>query len=296
MKNRKLYEAKRLKIGNTPLIRDPELEKQFGITNLLVKDESINLFGTFKDRRNVLAIDRAMEKHVDKLAIITSGNAGNSLARLAEGTGIKVVCVVDKSLNSNIRKSLEKYSYRVIEVNLSEKRFEPKDVIELTRETGDEVIWDVTNGYDAAFESIVMEIKEEAPDWLITPLGAGEAFVGLHKGLKKYLPKTKLVGAGVHRLREHKLELRARPSKADKLYTPYTPYQEDIEKILNESSRENLYVHLSDKQIMNVYRRISSKISCEPSSAAAFASLPKLDIGRESKVVVVNSGKGIWTE
>ena len=132
------------------------------------------------------------------------------MARLAEGTGIKVVCIVDQSLNSNVRKNLEKYSYRIVDVDLSWKDLKPEDVIELARENGDRVIWDVTNGYDAAFESIVMEIRREAPDWLITPLGAGEAFVGLHKGLKRYLPKTKLVGAGVHRLRDHELELRAR--------------------------------------------------------------------------------------
>lgn len=218
------------------------------------------------------------------------------MARLAEGTGIKVVCIVDQSLNSNVRKNLEKYSYRIVDVDLSWKDLKPEDVIELARENGDRVIWDVTNGYDAAFESIVMEIRREAPDWLITPLGAGEAFVGLHKGLKRYLPKTKLVGAGVHRLRHHELELRARPSKADKLYTPYTPYKEDIERILKESTCENLYIHLSDKEIMNTYKKICSEISCEPSSAAAFAALLKLNINKDSKVIVINSGKGIWVE
>lgn len=293
-----LYEARKSKIGNTPIVRDSRLGNQFGVSNLLVKDESKNLFGTFKDRRNALAIDRALEnaKHVDKLAIITSGNAGYSLARLAKGTGINIVCIVDKSLNSDIRKNLEKYSYKVVGVELSERNLEKEDVVELARESNNEVIWDVTNGYEAAFELIVMEITEEAPDWLITPLGAGEAFVGLYDGLKKYLPKTKLAGAGVHGLRDHKLKLREEPSKADKLYTPYTPYKERIEGILMDAKRRTSYVPLSDKEIMDTYRRISSLIPCEPSSAAAFASLRKLDICEDNKVMVLNSGKGIWAE
>lgn len=289
-----LYEEKKTKIGNTPLVRRPEIERQLGFSNLLIKDESKNLFGTFKDRRNLLAIDEAIEERVDKLVTITSGNAGYSLARLAEGTGIKIVCMVDVTLNSFIKKSLEKHSYRVVEVDLSKEIFQPEDVMKLARETRREVIKDVTNGYHIAFQSIVTEIKEETPDYLITPLGSGEAFVGLYQGLKKHRLKTKLIGAGVHQLRDHELKLRARPSIADKLYTLHTPYAKKIVSILEEKG--NLYFHIPEKQIIDTYKKINTLLSCEPSSAAAFAALQKLDIDKNSKVVIINSGKGVWTE
>lgn len=290
---RKLQKPQKGSIGNTPLVKSTELEEEFGICNLLVKDESKNPFGTFKDRRNALAIDEAMEERVDKIVLITSGNAGYSLARLAEGTDMKVVCIVDVATNPGIRESLEEYSYRVIEVDLSHKILQTEDVVKLARETSDEVILDVTNGYHTAFQSIVTEIKKEVPDYLITPLGSGEAYVGLYQGLKKHRLKTILIGAGVHQLRDHELELHVHPSIADKLYTPYTPYRKKIMSILEEG---NLYFHLSDEQIIDAYKKINSAISCEPSSAAAFAALPKLDIDKDSKVIVVNSGKGIWAE
>jgi len=192
--------------------------------------------------------------------------------------------------NSGIRKNLENYSYRVIEVDLSRKILQPEDVMELARETSDEVIRDVTNECHTAFQSIVTEMKEEAPDYLITPLGSGEAYVGLYQGLKKHRLKTKLVGGGVHHLRDHELSLRACPSIADKLYTPFTPYRKKIMSILEEG---HLYLHLSEKQIKDAYNKVKSLISCEPSSAAAFAALPKLNINKDSKVIVINSGKGI---
>jgi threonine synthase len=269
------------------------VEKQFGVSNLLIKDESKNPFGTFKDRRNAMAIEKAMEERVDKLVLITSGSAGHSLARLAEGTGIKVVCVVDMATNSNIKKNLEKYSYRVVEADLSQNILKTEDIIELARETNDEVILDVTNGYHAAFQSIVTEVKDQAPGYLVTPLGSGEAFVGLYQGLKRHRLKTILVGAGVHHISDHELELRALPSVADKLYTPYTPYRKMIMSILEEG---NQYVHLSEKEIIEAYEKLGPAISCEPSSATAFASLPKLDCSKDSKVLVVNSGKTVWAK
>lgn len=257
----------------------------------MIKDESKNPFGTFKDRRNKIVIDEAMEEHIDKLVLITSGNAGYSLARLAETTRIKVVCVIDRALDSVIKEHLNECSYKVIEVDLPGKIFQAEDVMALARETSKEVIWDVTNGYHAAFQAITEEIKGKNPNWLVTPVGSGEAFVGLYMGLKKYAMKTKLVGVGVHKLRDHQLELCEGPSIADKLYTPFTPYKKRIETILEEG---HLYIQVSDKQISDVFEKVSPIISCEPSSAAVFAALPKLDIIKDSKVIVINSGKGVW--
>jgi threonine synthase len=288
-----LYEARKLKIGNTPLTRNSKTGRQFGVTNLQVKDESKNPFGTFKDRRNVLVMDRAIQQHADKVVIITSGNAGYSLARLAEKTSIKVVCVVDVAISSGIKESLKRYAYRVIEVDLNERILPTEDVIRLARERSDEVVLDVTNNYEDAFQSIAAELRHDAPDYLVTPLGSGEAYAGLYQGLKKHRLKTTLVGAGVHQLRDHELLLQAKPSIADKLYTPFTPYRKKIISILGEG---NLYFHVSDRQIIDAYKKIGPVYSCEPSSAAAFASLPKLSINKDSKVVVINSGKGIWAE
>jgi threonine synthase len=65
--------------GNTPLLKNRELCNRFKLNNLLVKDESKNPFGTFKDRRSELIIKKTIEEHVNKLVLITSGNAGYSL-------------------------------------------------------------------------------------------------------------------------------------------------------------------------------------------------------------------------
>ena len=256
--------VKPYKAGDTPLVKYKKLEVLFKVPNLLVKDESKNPFGTFKDRRNELVINRAKDEFVDKLVLITSGNTGYSLARFAEGTNIKVVCIVDKTLNYTIIDKLEKFSYKVIKVDLSKKIFKPEEVIAIARESDEEVIWDVTNGFHQAYHSIIQEIKAERPDWLVVPLGSGEAFVGLYEGSKRYKLKTKLVGVGVKG-----------PSIADKLYTPWTPYKSKIKAILKEGHQ---YIQLSEEQIKDAYEKVRNIISVEPSSSIVFGVLPELDI------------------
>jgi len=271
--------VKPYKAGGTPLVKYKELEVLFKVPNLLVKDESKNPFGTFKDRRNELVIKRAKNEFVNKLVLITSGNTGYSLARFAEGTNIKVVCIVDKSVSYTIKDKLEKFSYNLIDVDLSKKILKPEEVIAMARESDEEVIWDVTNGFHQAFHSIIQEIVTEEPDWLIIPVGSGEAFVGLYEGLKRHELKTKLVGVGVKG-----------PSIADKLYTPWTPYKDKIEAILKEG---HLYIRLSEEQIKDAYEKVRNIISVEPSSSIVFGVLPELDIDSKDKVIVINSGKGL---
>lgn len=223
--------------------------------------------------------------------MITAGSTGYSLARLAEGTGVKVVCVIDEKLDLRIKRKLKKYSYKVIEMNLSKNILSEEDVIKLAKESEKEIVWDVSNGYHEGLKEIVKEIKEENPEWLITPLGSGESYVGLYEGLKEYGMRTKLVGVGVHKLIGDKLKLHGEPSIADKLYTPHTPYKSTIENILREG---HFYISVLNGEIQDSYEKVKSFIRCEPSSAAAFAALPKLNIKKDEKVIVINSGRVKW--
>lgn len=50
---------------NTPLITVPYLSQKFHLPHLLIKDESCNPFGTFKDRRASIIVRDAVEHNVD---------------------------------------------------------------------------------------------------------------------------------------------------------------------------------------------------------------------------------------
>ena len=148
------------KSGNTPLVKNDELSQKFGFA-VLIKDESKNPFGTFKDRRSEIIINRAKDEQVDTLVLITSGNAGYSLGRFSQGTKIRIVNIVDKKLKNSIKEELKKYG-EIIEVNLSEKILKPEEVISLARQNDEEVIWDVTNGFHEEYEKIVEAHRERS--------------------------------------------------------------------------------------------------------------------------------------
>ncbi|HEX7972925.1 MAG TPA: threonine synthase [Anaerolineales bacterium] len=69
--------------GDTPLLRAPRLGEQLGLSNLFIKDESLNPTGTFKARGLATAVARALELGVSQFVIPTAGNAGGALAAYA---------------------------------------------------------------------------------------------------------------------------------------------------------------------------------------------------------------------
>jgi len=275
------------KSGNTPLIKMKELCKRFGVNNLFIKDESKNPFGTFKDRRSEFIIKRGVEEYVDKFVTVTSGNAGYSLGKFAEGTNIKIVNFFDKKLKKSIKNKLKEVSYKIIEIDLSKKIWPPEEIMTMARENDTEVIWDATNGfhgYHEGYIKIVGEIKKENlnPDFIVVPVGSGEAFCGLYSGIEKFRLKTKLIGVGV-KAKWH--------SFADKLYTPWTPYENLIKTILR---KKHEIIKLNEKEVKEAWREFKDVIDCEPSAAVVFSVFSKLKFKKDDKIILINSGKGLF--
>ncbi|MBI4034055.1 MAG: PLP-dependent lyase/thiolase [Candidatus Brennerbacteria bacterium] len=267
------------KSGKTPLVRVEEFCRKFNLPNLLVKDESKNPFGTWKDRRSEAVVKKAKKEFVDKLCLITSGNAGFSLAEFANSSHIKVVSFVDINLPSSTKQVLKEVCTKVIETDLSQKIFTPEEIIALARENDKEVIWEVTNGFHEAYESIVKELKKEVPDYILCPVGSGEGFVGLFGGLKKAKLKTKLLG----------VMPASNPSFADKLHTPWTPYSAKMKSILKAGHE---LIKLSEGEVRSAFAFAKDFMDCEPSSAVVVGALSKLSLKESDKIVIVNSGKG----
>ena len=168
----------------------------------------------------------------------------------------------------------------MVEMDLSKKILKPEEVIALARENDREVIWDVTNGYPEAYEPIIRELRNRKFDYIVCPVGSGEAFVGLYDGLKKNKIKATLVGVGVS----------SSPSFADKLSTPWTPYKSRIAKILESKHR---LIKLSELEVHKLFEKYKHRFRSEPSSTVVWAALEKLNIGPDKKIILVNSGQGL---
>jgi threonine synthase len=75
--------------GMTPLLRAERLGRSLGLSHLYIKDESLNPTGSFKARGLALAIARAAELGVTRVAVPSAGNAGGATAAYAARAGLE---------------------------------------------------------------------------------------------------------------------------------------------------------------------------------------------------------------
>ena len=82
--------------GDTPLLRIPRVGKQLGLSQLFVKDESLNPTGSFKARGLAAAISKAKELGALRVIIPTAGNAGGAMAAYAARAGLAACIFMPK--------------------------------------------------------------------------------------------------------------------------------------------------------------------------------------------------------
>ncbi len=75
--------------GMSPLLKCERLGAELGLNDLWVKDESQLPTGSFKSRGLAMAISRANELGVERVAIPTAGNAGGAMAAYAARVGME---------------------------------------------------------------------------------------------------------------------------------------------------------------------------------------------------------------
>jgi len=75
--------------GMSPLLNAPRLGAEFGLRNVLVKDESQLPTGSFKSRGLAMAITMANQFGIKRVALPTAGNAGGAAAWYAARAGME---------------------------------------------------------------------------------------------------------------------------------------------------------------------------------------------------------------
>ena len=171
--------------GDTALLQLSNLEKELGVSNLFVKDESSNPTGSFKARGLAAAVSRAKELGIKKVIIPTAGNAGGAMAAYAARAGMQALIYMPKDTpRANIEESRMAGAEVVLVDGLisdaagmvgvkarAEGWFDLSTFKEPYRTEGKKVM-----GYELAeyFEWVL-------PDVIIYPTGGGTGLVGMWK-------------------------------------------------------------------------------------------------------------------
>lgn len=175
--------------GDSALLELGNLEREWGVGGLFVKDESTNPTGSFKARGLAAAVSRAKELGIRKVSIPTAGNAGGAMAAYAARAGLQaLIYMPEDTPRANYEESRIAGAEVVMVKGLisdaarlagerarSEGWFDLSTFKEPYRTEGKKVM-----GYELA-----EQFGWRLPDVIIYPTGGGTGLVGMWKAFEE---------------------------------------------------------------------------------------------------------------
>lgn len=171
--------------GWTPLIHAKRLGSDLGLTNLFVKDESLNPTNSFKARGLSAAVTRAAYLGAKTLSVPSAGNAANAMAAYAAAAGIPAKVFMPKDVKVPFIRESELYG---AEVTLVDGLI--TDAGRIAAEKGRPLGWYDVSTLKEPYriegkKTMAYELGEQLgwkyPDWIIYPTGGGTGMVGMWK-------------------------------------------------------------------------------------------------------------------
>ena len=161
------------------------LGSEFGLQNLMIKDESRLPTGSFKARGMAMAVTMAKELGLKRLAVPTAGNAGGALAAYAARAGLESWVFMPEDTPIINQKECVLHGANVYAVNgLID------DCGKLVGEGKSEMGWFDVSTLKEPYriegkKTMGLELAEqfdwELPDWILYPTGGGTGLIGMWK-------------------------------------------------------------------------------------------------------------------
>jgi len=180
--------------GGTPLVPAPRLAARLGLRELHLKDESRNPTGSFKDRLAAVAVSVARGMGMRVITGSSSGNAGAATAAFAARAGLPCVMLTTRQFPIAMKTQMAVYGTLLLAAPTVKDRW--KIVGEAVERLGWFPVTVFTYPYFGSncygiegYKTIGYEIVDQlgrAPDHVVVPVGAGDAFTGAWKGFREF--------------------------------------------------------------------------------------------------------------
>jgi threonine synthase len=181
--------------GDTPLLRSNNLAEVVGLSNLFLKNETVNPTGSFKDRGAVIAVGRALADGMRGLLTASTGNAAAALSAYCASQRLR--CMVLFSQGSPLGKLRQALAYGAHHIQVKNLfGGKPETFNQLLMGLSERLdldlafFWAPTNPYllegmkTIAYE-IVAQIGGWVPDVVICPVGGGDGLAGQWRGYQE---------------------------------------------------------------------------------------------------------------
>src|SRR6188508_2084331 len=177
--------------GFTPLVRATRLARELGVSELYIKDDSVNhpTF-SYKDRVVSIAATRAVELGFPVFGCASTGNLAGSVAAHAARLGLPCYVFIPNDLEPNKILGAAIYKPTVVAV---EGNYD--DVNRLCTQVADRYGWGFANinlrsYYAEGAKSMGFEIAEQLgwrfPDHVVSPVAGGTLLPRIYKGMREF--------------------------------------------------------------------------------------------------------------
>lgn len=300
--------------GGTPLRKTNQFPGQ-----VLVKDETRNPTGTFKDRGASSAISCLSRLKASQVVLATEGNAGCSFALYTQMVGIECRIYLPRQANPAKIDLSERLGAKITQVE-GTIGDAGKYAAKSAKDTGEyNASSFVTPFRHDGKGTMALEICEhlrwQTPDFVVYPVGGGVGLVGMWKmfnilerigwthGKPRFIavqpsgcaPVIEAYNAGSEDVKDWD----SPKTIAQGLRIPRPLAGKWILKCLRESRA--MAFKVTDQEIRNAMRQTAKKdgLILEPSSAAAVAAVPKIfetrTADKSDRIVVIATGSGLKT-
>ena len=176
--------------GFTPLVKADNLGKELGLTQLYIKNDTVNPTFSFKDRPVSAAVTKAKEFGFESVACASTGNLAASVAAHAAKAKMKAYVFVPSNTESGKLVGAAIYGPVLVVVNGSYD-----DVNRLCATLAQKYRWGFINinlrpYYAEGSKTLAYEVVEQlgwrAPDCVLHPAGSGLSFTRIWKGLDEF--------------------------------------------------------------------------------------------------------------
>jgi len=304
--------------GWTPLTPTPRLGEEIGVPGLSVKDEGIIPTGSFKARGLAMAISKAKELGIRRVALPSAGNAAGSMAAYGARAGMEVYVFMPMDAPKVNMVECEVVGARVVLVDGL-----ITDAGKLVREGSGVMEWFNVATLGEPFrvegkKTMGVEVAEQMdwtlPDVIVYPTGGGTGIIGMWKVFDE-MEEMGWIGSERPRMVSVQAEGCAPIVKAwreGKTESEFFPDAHTIaaglrvpkalgDFLVLRAARESggTCVAVSDEEIMDSVGQVSRAeglFAC-PEGAATLAALKRMladgQVDKSEKVVLFNTGSGL---
>jgi threonine synthase len=181
--------------GNTPLLAAPALAAEYGVGELLFKDETRNPTWSYKDRLAAVAITVAKARGAHTVALATSGNHGAATAAYAAAAGLRCVVLTMASVPLSMKTLMQSYGATVVAFKSAPERWK------VLSEAVDAWGWTPLSGFKNpplgsnpfgvdGYKTIAYEIVRDLPEpptVVVVPTAYGDGLAGIERGFADLL-------------------------------------------------------------------------------------------------------------